>query len=189
MPKSESKSPSKSPGKSPYRKSSSTPNNFGRYPTRGPITAINLGPVTTPDGPSIKRTEAKNKYKLKLSDLDKITPIFREPNYHGGGSQIQTYNECDVVKLALEVRPGKPLPEDIPFATLPFAGPASPSTTLAEKKGRRIMRTTACTRFNLTPRQLDSILPISAAPNVYGQTTKYYNLCDVEDLAKKLGKM
>lgn len=65
----------------------------------------------------------------------------------GGPSLIQVYNECDVVELALKVRPDRPLPEDIPLAGSSSSGPSSGA--LAEKDGPRIMRTTAMNEFKV----------------------------------------
>ncbi|KAJ7781608.1 hypothetical protein B0H16DRAFT_1499041 [Mycena metata] len=165
--------PKSSPAKSSVY-SPSTPKKKSRTYTvwRSPITAPGTGPLATPNGPPIKRTEATKKYRIKATDLDTILPVSRQPNHMGGSSLIQVYNERDVATLALNLRPGKPLPE-----LAPEAGPSSP---LAKKKGRRIMRTTAMNEFKLTPTQIDELNPVSTTPNAYGTVTRYYNRCDVE---------
>ncbi|KAJ7179463.1 hypothetical protein C8R46DRAFT_1073836 [Mycena filopes] len=151
----------------------SSPVNRGPYTVwRSPITAHSTTPLAEPRGPSIKRTAAMKKYKLKPAQLDTITPISQQPNHMGGSSLIQVYNEEDVAALALKVRPDLPLPE--------LAPEAGPSTPLAKKNGRRIMRTTAMKEFKLTPSQMDQLNPVAATPNAYGSVTKYYNRCDVE---------
>jgi len=176
-PQTPSKSPAKSPSKPP-----STPKKKRPYTVwRSPITAPNTGLLAKANGPSIKRTEATKKYKIKASDLDTITPISRQPNHMGGSALMQTYNECDVAALAQRLRPGKPLPE-----LAPVAGPSSP---LAKKNGPRIMRTTAIREFKLTPTQMDQLNPVSMTPNAYGTVTKYYNRCDVENLKLRLEQL
>ncbi|KAJ7122788.1 hypothetical protein C8R44DRAFT_784553 [Mycena epipterygia] len=179
MPKSPSKSPAKSASKSPSTPKSTSPKS--RRTWRSPITAPSTTPLAAPNGPSIKRTEATVKYKIKATDLDTITPISKQPNHMGGSAPIQVYNECDVAALAQRVRPGKPLPEMGSSSTGPLL--------LAKKNGRRIMRTTAMNEFNLKPHQMDQLTPISITPNAYGTLTKYYNRCDVENLKERLGEL
>ncbi|KAJ6516247.1 hypothetical protein C8R45DRAFT_237348 [Mycena sanguinolenta] len=170
-------SPTKSRSRPP-----STPKKKRFYLPASPVTPST--DLATPNGPSISRTEAKNKYKVKTTDLDTIKPISRVPNrVHMGGALIQTYNECDVAALARRVRPGKPLPE-----LAPVAGPSSP-VGLANKNGPRIMRTTAMKEFKLTATQMDQLSPISMTPNGYGTVTKYYNRCDVENLKFRLEQL
>ncbi|KAJ7734251.1 hypothetical protein B0H16DRAFT_1380762 [Mycena metata] len=182
MPKSSSPAkPSQYPPSTPKKKTGDSPSTPKKrtYPVSRslPLTAANTGPLATPNGPSIKRTEATKRYKIKPTDLDTILPISRQPNFMGG-AWIQTYNEGDVATLALNRRPGKPLPQ---------LGPeADPSSPLAEKKGPRIMRTTAIKEFKLTASQLDELKPISATPNSYGTVTKFYNRSDVQDLKSRL---
>ncbi|KAJ7873332.1 hypothetical protein B0H14DRAFT_2720299 [Mycena olivaceomarginata] len=143
---------------------------------KSPTKTVDTGLLATPNGPSIKRTAAQTKYKVKPTDLDTITPISRQPNPMGGSAPMQIYNECDVAALAQKLRPGKPLPA--------LAGPSSPAG-LAKKTGRQIMRSAAVKEFKLTPAQLDQLQPVSMKPNAYG-VTKYYNRCDVENLKLRL---
>ncbi|KAJ6510182.1 hypothetical protein C8R47DRAFT_1096981 [Mycena vitilis] len=178
-PKTSSKPATKSPSKPP-----STPKKPRTYTVwRSPVTAHNTSPLATPNGPSIKRTAAVAKYKIKAADLDTILPISRQPNHMGGSALIQVYNESDVAALAQRVRPGKPLPE-----IAPAAGPSS-AVVLAKKNGRRIMRTTAMTEFKLTSTQMDQLNPVSTTPNAYGTVTKYYNRCDVENFKMRLEQL
>ncbi|KAJ7283451.1 hypothetical protein C8J57DRAFT_1120976 [Mycena rebaudengoi] len=177
MPKSPSKSPSKTP-------STPSPRKFRPVAWRSPIkVAVGTAPLAAPNGPSIKRTEAVKKYKIKATDLDTIQPISRQLNHMGGSAPIQVYNESDVVALTQRVRPGKPLPSD----STPASSSSTPAAVvLAKKNGRRIMRTTAIKEFKLTANQLDQLNPVSVAPNAYGTTTKYYNRCDVENLKQRV---
>ncbi|KAJ7237215.1 hypothetical protein B0H12DRAFT_1139447 [Mycena haematopus] len=170
-------SPTKSSARPP-----STPARKRPYVAGSPVTPS--PDLAAPNGPSISRTEAKNKYKVKTTDLDTIKPIRRVRNYiNMGGALIQTYNECDVAALVRRLRPGKPLPE-----LAPVASPSSP-VALAKKNGRRIMRTTAIREFKLTPTQMDQLNPVSMTPNGYGTITKYYNRCDVENLKLRLEQL
>ncbi|KAJ7162574.1 hypothetical protein C8R43DRAFT_990762 [Mycena crocata] len=173
MPRSPSKSPSKPPAATPKKSRTYTV-------WKSPITAPSATPLPTPNGPSIKRTEAAKKYKVKATDLDTIEPISRQPNHMGGSALIQVYNECDVASLAQRLRPGKLLPELGSHSS----GPSGPP--LAKKNGPRIMRTTAMKKFKLTPTQMDQLNPVSITPNAYGTTTTYYNRCDVENLKSQL---
>ncbi|KAJ7087192.1 hypothetical protein B0H15DRAFT_843000 [Mycena belliarum] len=179
MPKTPSKPPTQTPSNPP-----STPKKVRPYTVwRSPITAPSTIPLTAPDGPSIKRTEATKKYKLKAADLDTITPISRQPNHMGGSAPIQVYNERDVAALALNLRPGKPLPELASVAGSSSSGP------LAHKHGRRIMKTSAMKEFKLSSSQMDQLKPVSMTPNAYGTVTKYYNRCDVENLKSRLEQL
>ncbi|KAJ7367939.1 hypothetical protein DFH08DRAFT_829831 [Mycena albidolilacea] len=164
-----------SPTKSPSTPKKKHPSTVWRSPTK----TVGTGLLATPNGPSIKRTAAQTKYKVKPTDLDTITPISRQPNPMGGSAPMQIYNECDVAALAQKLRPGKPLP-----ALAPVAGPSSPAG-LAKKTGRQIMRSAAAKEFKLTPAQLDQLQPVSMKPNAYG-VTRYYNRCDVESLKLRL---
>ncbi|KAJ6627474.1 hypothetical protein B0H10DRAFT_1994737 [Mycena sp. CBHHK59/15] len=173
------------PKSSPSKVGPSTPSPRKSRPVwRSPIkTPIGGTPLAAPSGPSIKRTEATKRYKIKATDLDTIAPISRQPNHMGGSAPIQVYNECDVIALTEKIRPGKPLP-------LPqLASPSTSPIALAKKSGRRIMRSTAIQEFNLTPAQMDQLNPVSTTPNAYGSVTKYYNRCDVENLKQRVQEL
>ncbi|KAF8211502.1 hypothetical protein K438DRAFT_1807425 [Mycena galopus ATCC 62051] len=167
------------------RKAPSTPKKKRpiSYPVGGSSIATG-DTLATANGPSIKRTAAVKKYKIKLTDLDTIKPISQLVNrVVMGAALIQIYNELDVAALAQRVRPGKPLPE--------LGSETAPSSPfkLAKKNGLRIMRTKAIQEFKLTPAQMDQLDPISATPNGYGTITKYYNRCDVENLKLRLEQL
>ncbi|KAJ7667660.1 hypothetical protein DFH06DRAFT_1183196 [Mycena polygramma] len=180
--KTSSKPTSKSPSKSP-----STPKKPRTYTVwRSPVTAPNTSPLATPNGPSIKRTAAVTKYKIKPADLDTILPISRQPNHMGGSALIQVYNESDVAALTQRVRPGKPLPE-----LAPVAGPSS-AVVLAKKNGRQSNKPhflRLLNAFQLTSTQMDQLNPVSTTPNAYGTVTKYYNRCDVENLKLRIEQL
>ncbi|KAF7333903.1 hypothetical protein MSAN_02403100 [Mycena sanguinolenta] len=142
------------------------------------------GELATPNGPSIKRTEAAKRYKVKAADLDTIIPTLRQANPMGG-APIRAYNEVDVRALAERVRPGKPLPEP---ATPVCSSSGDHSPILAPKQGQKILRTTAMNTYQLSSQQMDEILPVSATPNVHGTITRYYNVCDVEVLAARVAE-
>ncbi|KAJ7221144.1 hypothetical protein B0H12DRAFT_1151763 [Mycena haematopus] len=163
------------PRSTPTRTPTRTPQRYPRgWNQAGPVYLP--GELATPNGPSIKRTEATKRYKITAANLDTITPILRQANPMGG-APMQTYNEVDVRALAERVRPGKPLPEP---ATPMGSSSGDPSPALAPREGPKILRTAAMNEYNLSSQQMDQILPISATPNIHGSITRYYNVCDVE---------
>ncbi|EIM91132.1 uncharacterized protein STEHIDRAFT_165519 [Stereum hirsutum FP-91666 SS1] len=142
--------------------------------------------LAEPNGHYIYRSDPdiKKIYKLSPSDLDSILPISDTPNPHGGRNNVRIYNLCDVVKLSLELN----VPTSPPSSPPPASGSQSSNPALAVQKGAKILRTNAMKEYKLTGIQLDRLKPISIEPNPHRSTgtMRYYNLCDVKDLAQKV---
>ncbi|KAJ3872536.1 hypothetical protein F5051DRAFT_421279 [Lentinula edodes] len=141
----------------------------------------------------ILRQDAAKTYKLQLKDLDLIDPIEVQPNPHGRG-EMRKYNERDVAALARRLHYAKASNTTMIAVSSTDGGSTvlTPAQILAVPSGPRILRTHALNDFDLTRAQLDTIRPISVEPNPHGprsQSMRYYNLCDVEALHKRLLKV
>ncbi|RDB22282.1 hypothetical protein Hypma_010571 [Hypsizygus marmoreus] len=151
---------------------------FPRSPYTSPTrSSLNVSPRK---GAWILKTDAIKKYKLGRTDFDAILPVEVRKNPRGG-ADIMKYNDCDVQALAQRLRSGEGLPST--------SSSSADDTALAKPNGRRIMRTNAMKEYNLKSNQMDRIKPISSTPNVHGSNTRFYNVCDVEALAKQAGTL
>ncbi|KAF8829320.1 hypothetical protein HHX47_DHR3000904 [Lentinula edodes] len=129
----------------------------------------------------ILRQDAAKTYKLQLKDLDLIDPIEVQPNPHGRG-EMRKYNESDVAALARRLHYAKASNTTMIAVSSTDGGSTvlTPAQILAVPSGPRILRTHALNDFD------------AIEPNPHGsrsQLMRYYNLCDVEALHKRLLKV
>lgn len=131
-------------------------------------------------------------------NLETISPISEEKNPHGGSRAMVKYNLCDVKALAQRLQAGPS-----------GAAPSASAVELVEPNGPKILHSKAKERYSvgahmlmrendvnplfslqLTSEQLKGIKPVSIKSNPHGgpYPMKHYNLCDVEQLATRLGR-
>ncbi|KAJ7573704.1 hypothetical protein C8J56DRAFT_981937 [Mycena floridula] len=166
------------------------------YRNRNPYARYSAQPYSRyrPNNSGITKTTAMKRYHLSASDMASLTPIRTEPNPHGGFHPAQYYSVADIKQLAKEVKAEKAQAEKEKAAKLKAknankenaGAPVIPNAITAEKPGGKIMRTVAVKKFELSPDQLDTILPISITPNRWGTLTRFYNRVDVEELVNNL---
>jgi len=141
------------------------------------------------NGPSITKSKALKKYKLKAEDLNSLLPVMCQPNPHDfGKTLVHAFNDIDVGNLAARLKGETLVDVDASQPGAPMST-APPELQLAEPNGRQIFRTKAMKKYKLTQQHMERLYPttIEVNPhNPFGPPTRKYNEKEVKALANEV---